>query len=955
MNLICARKPFATLRVVTIVAFAATLGAVTCSATPANKVALVKHYDKFLPKSLNTCTTCHLPSDKKNPESLAEFPHNPFGDRLRKLGEEAEKAGKKLDIPHRLAEIAKEDSDGDGVNNETELLLGHNPGNAKDAPTKKELADGKKKIAEWTKVLASYRWLPFETVKRPTVPAVKNAKWVRNPIDAFVAKEHEARGLKPRPEATKEVLLRRVFLDLIGLAPTPEEMNAFLADKSADAYEKAVNRLLDSPRYGERWARHWMDVWRYSDWTGYQNVPRDSKPHIWRWRDWIIESVNADKGYDRMLIEMLAADELAPTDENTLRATGFLARNFKALSREKWLEDTIGHTFQAFQGITMNCAKCHDHMYDPVSQREYYEIRAVFEPHQIRTDRVPGVVDTEKTGDGLVRVYDATLASKTYVLARGDERRPQTNDLIQPNLPRIFGAKFEVKPVTLPLLAVRPDKRDFVVSDDISAAEKSLAQAREQLAELQAGAKVDAKKKSVPKTAAKAAAAAAAKLPPQLKPLPAAKTIPDAERNVALAEARVNSFKATLAAEKLESKKNSPEWKKAAEEAVVAQRKAAVLEARLALTEAETAMKAAKTDKTMTLAKRSLATAEKAMAKAEKDSTAPVNTAYAPNKFEVFPPTSTGRRLALAQWFASKENPLTARVAANHVWAHHFGRGLVPTLNEFGRNGQPPSNPQLLDWLAAEFMSHDWKMKDLHRVIVTSSTYRMASTPDAANTKLDRDNTYLWRMNSRRMEAEAVRDNVLHVSGGLDLTMGGPEIDNKLGLTSKRRSVYLRIAPEKEVEFIKIFDGPNPVECYSRPVTVMPHQALAMANSELTFTQADALAETLTANAGKDDAKFITGAYERVLARKPTKDEVKLCGDFLNEQTAIQSKSAVKKSVKAAEVIPVAATPATTNKMAVAKAAEVPMPAAKPTSPAQRARENLVMVLFNHNDFVTIR
>jgi hypothetical protein len=971
-------------------------GVVTVSATPANKAALVKHYDRFLPKALNTCATCHLPSDNKHPESLAEFPHNPFGDRLRVIGQELIKVGKKKDIPHRLADIAIEDADGDGVNNETELLLGHQPGNAKDAPTKKELADGKKKLAEWTRVLASYRWQPFEPVKRPTVPAIsKSSLKVRNPIDAFVAKEHQARKLTPRPEASKEVLLRRVHLDLTGLAPTPEEMSAFLADKSPDAYEKIVDQLLNSPRYGERWARHWMDVWRYSDWTGYQGVPRDSKPHIWRWRDWIIESLNSDKGYDRMVLEMIAADELAPTDEHALRATGFLVRNFKSLSRERWLEDTIGHTFQAFQGVTMNCAKCHDHMYDPISQREYYEVRSIFEAHQVRTDRVPGQVDTEKTGDGLVRVYDATTAPKTYIQVRGDERRPLTNEVIEPNVPRIFGAKYEARPVTLPLLAVRPDQRDFVVNEDLAAAEKSLEQAREKLEELQAGAKADTKQKSVPKTVARAAAAAVAKLPPQLKPLPVAKTVADAERNVALAEGRVMSFKATLAAEKLESKNGSPEWKQAAEAAVVAQRKLALLEGKIAVEEAEAAVKTAqaKADKdaqggdkgivaksatALTTAKKALTTAEKAMAKADKDLTAPVTTAYAPNKFELFPPTSTGRRLALAQWFASKDNPLTARVAVNHIWAHHFGRGLVPTLNEFGRNGQPPSHPQLLDWLAAEFIGdgrsemgdrgnqpltsnselrspRPWSQKHLHRLIVTSSTYRLASTPDAANAKLDRDNVYLWRMNSRRMEAEAVRDNVLHVSGSLDLMMGGPDIDNKLGLTSKRRSVYLRIAPEKEVEFIKIFDGPNPVECYARPVTVMPHQALAMANSELTFTQADVLAETLTAKSGNDDAKFITAAYERVLSRKPTKEETKLCVDFLKEQTALAAKPTAQKTAKTSEVMPVAATPATTNKMTAAKPAETPKPAAKPVSQAQRARENLVMVLFNHNDFVTIR
>jgi hypothetical protein len=916
------------------------------SATPSNKAALAKHYGRFLPKSLNQCATCHLPSDKKNPESLEEFPHNPFGDSLRKLGEQAEDAGRKMYLAERLTAAAREDADGDGADNETELLLGHNPGDAKDVPAEPELAEAPARRAEFAKMLASYRWDPLEAVKRPPVPAVKNARWVRNPIDAFVAQEHEARKLTPRPPAAKETLLRRLHLDLTGLAPTAEDVSAFLAETSPDAYEKAVDKLLASPGYGEHWARHWMDVWRYSDWTGYQNVPRDSKPHIWRWRDWIIESLNADRGYDRMVMEMLAADELSPADESALRATGYLARNFKALSREKWMEDTLGHTFQAFQGLTMNCAKCHDHMYDPISQREYFEARAIFEPHQVRTDRVPGEVDTGQEGDGLVRVYDATLASKTYVLARGDERKPIKTEEMQPNLPRVFNAKYEAKPVALPLLAARPDKREFIVHEDLAAGERALEEARKLLAKLQAGGSPgDAK--ALAGKAAKRATAAAAKLPAVLKPLPGAKTVPEAERNVALAEARLEAHRATAAAEQLEADKDSPEWKQAAEKAVVAQRKLAVLESKLACEEAETALTsakatakkndaggdkgvAAKSKALLSTAEKALAVATKALEKAEKDLGEPVTTAYAPAKFEVYPPTSTGRRLALAQWFASTKNPLTARVAANHIWAHYFGRGIVATLNDFGRNGQPPSHPQLLDWLAAELMApstgpaaEPWSQKHLHRLIVTSSAYRMASTPDAANAQVDRDNVFLWRMPSRRMEAEAVRDNLLHVGGNLDLTMGGPEIDQKLGLVSKRRSVYLRVAPEKEVELLKIFDGPNPVECYSRPVTVMPHQALALANNEITFSQARAIADALSKKLGTEGPDFINGAYERVLSRKPTAEEAKLCAEFLDQQTAT-----------------LAATPPKGNTA---------------SAPDQRARENLVMVLFNHNDFVTIR
>src|SRR6185436_19589958 len=231
-------------------------------------------------------------------------------------------------------------------------------------------------------------------------PPAPREPFVGNPIDAFLSQKRREKNLTARPEAPRHVLLRRAYIDLIGLSPTPEEQRAFLADTSANAYEKVVDKLLEDPRYGERWGRHWMDVWRYSDWAGWSggNQIRDSKPHIWRWKDWIIESLNADKPYDRMVIEMLAADELAPDDTNAVRATGFLARNYKMLSREQWLEDTIKHTSQAFLGVTMGCAKCHDHMTDPISQADYYQMRAIFEPHQVRVDQVPGHLDRKKDG-----------------------------------------------------------------------------------------------------------------------------------------------------------------------------------------------------------------------------------------------------------------------------------------------------------------------------------------------------------------------------------------------------------------------------------------------------------------------------------------------------------------------------------------------------------------------------
>src|SRR5436190_21117033 len=319
----------------------------------------------------------------------------------------------------------------------------------------------------------------FDRVQWPQVP--QPTPWCKNPIDAFLAQKHRQKNLTPRPEAPKQVLLRRVYLDLIGLSPTPAEQRAFLADTSANAYETVVDRLLQDPRYGERWGRHWMDVWRYSDWAGWSggNQIRDSKPHIWRWRDWIVDSLNADKPYSQMILEMLAADEIAPRDTNMLRATGFLVRNFKMLSREQWLEDTVKHTSQAFLGVTMGCAKCHDHMYDPISQAEYYQMRAVFEPHWVRTDHVPG--DTNLLKAGLARVYDVDTNPPTFFLHRGDERKPDTNRVLQPDVPRALGGVLDIQRVSLPLSAGQPDKRDFVYRDALAAADYCVMKGRDKV------------------------------------------------------------------------------------------------------------------------------------------------------------------------------------------------------------------------------------------------------------------------------------------------------------------------------------------------------------------------------------------------------------------------------------------------------------------------------------------
>ncbi len=325
----------------------------------------------------------------------------------------------------------------------------------------------------------------FKTPVRPRVPdlTAQNADrkyQIRNPIDSLIAAEQLKRNIVPQREVDRRVWLRRVTLDLIGLPPTVAELDSFIADMSPDAYDKVVTRLLESPQYGQRWGRHWMDIWRYSDWWGLGAEVRNSQKHMWHWRDWIVESLNADKPYDQMLREMLAADELYPNDLDRVRATGYLARQYFIFNRTAWLDETIEHTAKGMLGLTFNCSKCHDHKYDPVSQVEYYKLRAIFEPYQIRTEMVPGQTDFEK--DGIPRAFDAHLDVATHLHVRGDDRNPDKTRSMEPAIPSFLShSKFDIAPIDLPIEATYPGLRDFVVKTHLEAAQQQIAAARSAL------------------------------------------------------------------------------------------------------------------------------------------------------------------------------------------------------------------------------------------------------------------------------------------------------------------------------------------------------------------------------------------------------------------------------------------------------------------------------------------
>jgi hypothetical protein len=571
-----------------------------------------------------------------------------------------------------------------------------------------------------------------------------------NSIDVILGSIHRRRKLVPAAVAPRNVLLRRVYIDLTGLPPTLEQLDKFLMDDAPDAYMKVVDRLLASSRYGERWGRHWMDVWRYADWSGeINNQVRGSPEHIWRWRDWIVESLNQDVGYDQMVRDMLAADELAPHDQQRLRATGFLARNWYKFNRNVWLDDTIEHTTKAFLGLTFNCAKCHDHKYDPISQQNYYQLRAFFEPHDIRTDPLVGQADSKT--DGLVRVFDAMPDKPTYLFHRGQEHQPDKTNPLSPRLPEVLGGNLVLNHVS------------YVVDDEIV----------------------------------------------------------------------VNS---------------------------------------------------------------------------------------------------TGRRSALASWITHRRNPLTARVAVNHIWLRHFGMPLVDGITDFGLRSPEPPLAKVLDTLAVDFMNHDWSMKHLHRQIVLSGAYRMRSDFDSlANSKTDPDNRLLWRMNHRRMEGETIRDSVLHLAGELDRAMGGREIPLEQSDTSRRRSIYFRHGHERQVEFLRTFDGASVLECYRRNNTIVPQQALALANSVVIREQSRLIAQRLSTIATRDST-FVQRSFRHLLSREPTEAEQVHCLTFLKSQATLIARGGLTYNEDAPQA-----------KVAAA------------TDPDLRAREGLVHVLLNHNDFVTVR
>ncbi|HVJ85299.1 MAG TPA: PSD1 and planctomycete cytochrome C domain-containing protein [Caulifigura sp.] len=706
----------------------------------------------------------------------------------------------------------------------------------------------------------------FQPVKRPELPAVKETAKVRTPVDRFVLARLEKDDLTLGEEASRRTLVRRLTLDLWGLAPTPEEVKAFLEDKSTDAYEKLVERLLASPRYGERWGRHWLDVAGYADSDGYG--PTDvQRPHAWHYRDYVIQSVNDDLPFDRFITEQLAGDELITSpinnlsaeDARLLAATGFLrmapdgtsAANDNAnLAKNEVLAETLKIVSTSLMGMTVGCAQCHDHRYDPIPQADYYALRAVFEPAlDWKNWKAPK--------DRLVSLYT--------------------------DADREAAAKIETEAKVVE--AKRLEKQKEFIAATI---ERELLKFPEEERE----------------AARKTAHTADKERTPEQKAL--VKKFPNL--NISPGSLYLYDRKAADELQKMQDEATAIRAKKPKESFLHA------------------LVEPADSKATTHLFHRGDIDQPKQELKPAGLTVVSLNAGLSPIPDKDPARKTSGRRLALAKQLTDPRHPLTSRVLVNRVWHHHFGRGIVSTLGDFGALGNKPTHPELLDWLADEFVSGGWSLKSLHRVIVLSQAYRQSSAVSAKLLEVDPDNLLLGRAPIRRLEAEAIRDASLQASGQLNEAPGGEPVpvmaDNSgrwvIGIENLsagrpgpviplkgqeyRRSVYVQARRSRPLAVLDTFDWPSmSPNCELRRASTVPPQSLMLMNSDFVIDVAKSLATRVTSAVPDDAAGQVSAVWNLVYARPPAADEAVTALSFLVQQAEHFRKHPAKKGQALAE------------------------------------------------------
>jgi len=662
------------------------------------------------------------------------------------------------------------------------------------------------------------RYWAFQRVVRPPVPSTAG-----NPIDAFILQELRRKQLEPSKPLDRAQLLRRVTYDLTGLPPTPSELDSFLKDRTPNAYEKVVDRLLASPHYGERWASKWLDVVRYADTNGFE-LDQD-RPHAWRYRDYVIRSFSQDKPYDRFIREQIAGDEMFPGDHEALIATGYLRAGSEHVvagnidpeeSRQEVLTEIATNVGQTFLGMTINCARCHNHKFDPILQADFYSLQAIFAGAKGKEveiaapdEKAAWNTSQESYKEKLARVQEALKAlAKPY----DDQIREERKRTLDPKLLAAFNTPKDQRTPEQKRLAADAEAQLKPTWDEVLAVMPASAKSqrdklREQLHVVEATAP---------------------------DPLPAAYSF------VSTTEPAPPSFVLRL---------GDPH-------------------SRLQ----------------------------------------PVDPAvpFVVRAGYTIPVNSTGRRTAFANWLASTENPLTARVMVNRIWQFRMGEGLIRTPNDFGTMGDKPDSHALLDWLAAEFMALDWSVKAIDRLVVTSSVYRQSSAPDEAKSKVDPQNRLLWRMNRKRFDAEMIRDATLSVSGTLNPQSGGrpvkipiePEVYNLIfteferdGLwpvspdksVQNRRGIYLYNKRSVRLPLFTAFDQPDAItSCPVRPVSTHALQALSLFNSGFMQEVSQAFAARLEKSCGNRRGCRIDSAWLLALSRRPRPEENRLAVKFFS-------------------------------------------------------------------------
>jgi hypothetical protein len=666
-------------------------------------------------------------------------------------------------------------------------------------------------LAEWVRAGTPYsRDLKPPALLKPAGFSVSDADrkhWAFRPLppargtldlDAILDAKLRAAGVTPAPAAGREALIRRATLDLSGLAPTPAEVDAFVNDPAPDAWDRVIDRLLASPRYGERWGRHWLDLARYAETDGFEHDA--VRPHSWRYRDYVIRSLNADKPYDRFVREQLAGDELWPDDPEALIATGFnllgpdmVDSSDQIQRRQLTLSDMTDTTALVFLGLTMGCARCHDHKFEPLSQKDYYRLQAFFTPAVFRRE-TPVPTPAERVAcESELKAYQAQPQVRDLMALEGSARE----NIRQKKLAK-------VTPEARMAVLTPPEQRDTE--------QANLALETEPLLEVSDKEIGDAM--TPDERARRKALQEEAKKLPKPAPLPHAMTLGPG-----------------------------------------------------------------KPTKTFILNR-----GEYAQPGEEVFSGVPQVLGGA---------SASPLRSALADWIVG--HPLSARVMVNRIWQHHFGRGLVSTPSEFGPHGQAPSNPELLDALAAEFVARGWSLKAMHRLLMRSAAYQRSVGPVSPK---DPENQLFGRMNRRRLEGEAIRDCLLWVSGRLNLEMGGPGVYPPIPADvlkgSKgwavsgdpkehvRRSVYIFSRRNLRFPFLEVFDAPDSnLSCPERGRSTTAPQSLTLLNAAEVLAATKATAARIAAE-GKTPAEQVTLLYRLALSRRPSERELALAVEFLS-------------------------------------------------------------------------